>query len=242
LLNSDGSSQITSGLEDANDEGFVAQAPSVHGSFASIGPRTILTLNGIYNGGFADNTAGIGIYVFAAYPYNGGAMLLEIDDGAGNGTGISGGNIYVQNATSLATSQSYGLNLSGVNNNGETDWISEFTATDIDMTGLYDANNLGSLATDLQLGTGSYSVSSNGRGGASFPALQTNSNSFISALNFDFYVVDSSTAILLETDGNQVATGAFQLQTSTGGSSSAQTRSPFMRPTSQANLRRQFQH
>src|SRR5262249_50437172 len=136
---------------------------------------------------------------------------------------------------------SYGLNLSGVNNDGETDWISEFTATDSNMTGLYDANNLGIIASDLQLGTGNYSVSSNGRGIASFPALQTNSDSFISALNLNFYVVDDSTAVFLETDGNQLGTGAFQLQSPTGGSSPTQNRSAFMRPTSQPNAKPHFQ-
>jgi len=242
LLTSDGSNLITSGLEDVNDEGFVAQAPSVHGSFTSTGPRSVLTLNGIYNGGVADGTAGVGLYAFAAYPYKGGAMLLEIDNGAGNGTGISGGNVYVQNATSLAASRSYGLNLSGVNNDGEADWISEFTAAASTMTGLYDANNLGFIASDLQLGSGNYSVSSNGRGIASFPTLQTNSNSFISALNLSFYVVDDSTAVFLETDGNQLGTGAFELQSPTGGSSPAQIRSNFMRPVSQANAKPHFRH
>ena len=37
LLTSDGSSQITGGLQDVNDEGTVAQAPSVTGSFTSVG-------------------------------------------------------------------------------------------------------------------------------------------------------------------------------------------------------------
>jgi len=207
-----------------------------------MGPRTVLTLNGIYNGSIANNTTGVGLYTFAAYPYKGGAMILEIDNGAGRGTGISGGNIYVQNATSLETFQGYGFNLSGVNINGETDWISEFTATNNNMTGLYDANNLGVVASDLQLGAGNYSVSSNGRGTASFSNLQTNSNSLISALNFDFYVVDSSTTVFLETDGNQVATGAFQLQNPTADSSSAQARSTFMRTVSRVNVGSHFQH
>ncbi|WP_035351914.1 hypothetical protein [Edaphobacter aggregans] len=94
---------------------------------------------------------------------------LEIDNGAGNSTGISGANIDVQSATSLTSSQGYGLNLSGVNNNGESDWISEFTATSNNMTGLYDANNFGFIASDLNLGTGNYSLNSNGRGTMSFP-------------------------------------------------------------------------
>jgi hypothetical protein len=240
LLTSDGSSQITGGLEDVNDNGYVGQAPSIHGNFSSNGARTVVTLNGIYNGNIVNNTLGAGSYTFAAYPYIGGVMLLEIDNGGGNSTGISGGNIYVQTATSLTTSQGVGMNLSGVNNNGEVDWISEFTVNGSSVAGLYDANNFGLVASDLSLGTGNYSIGSNGRGTISFPSLQTDGNSFIGALNLDFYVVDNATAVFLETDGNQLATGAIQLQTSSAGTSSAQTRYSFMRPTMHANVKPHF--
>jgi hypothetical protein len=240
LLTSDGSSQITGGLEDVNDNGYVGQAPSIHGSFSSNGVRTVVTLNGIYNGNIVNNTVGAGSYTFAAYPYTGGVMLLEIDNGGGNSTGVSGGNIYVQTATALTTSQGFGMNLSGVNNNGQVDWISEFTVNGSSVAGLYDANNFGLVASDLNLGTGNYSVGSNGRGTISFPSLQTDGNSFIGALNLDFYVVDNSTAVFLETDGNQLATGAIQLQTSSGASSAAQTRYSFMRPTTHANVKPNF--
>jgi hypothetical protein len=222
LLTSDGTSQITSGLEDVNDQGIVAEAPSVSGSFASNGARTVLTLNGIYNGILSNNTLGAASYTFAAYPYNGGAFLLEADNGAGSTFGISGGNLYVQSATSIEASQSYGLNLSGVNGNGEVDSIAQFTTSGNTMTGLYDANNLGYLVTGASLGTGNYSVSSNGRGTASFPSLQINGNSNIPALNLTLYVLDSSTALFLETDSSQLSIGTFQLQNASTGSSMAQ--------------------
>jgi hypothetical protein len=222
LLTSDGSSQITGGLEDVNDGGYVAEVPSINGSFSSSGARTVLTLNGIYNGDFVNNTVGTGNYMFAAYPYSGGVFLLEIDNGAGSTLGISGGNVYVQSATALSASQGYGLNLSGANGNGEVDMIAEFTATGNSMSGLYDVNNFGSLISDYSLGTGSYSVSSNGRGTASFPNLQTGGNSIIGSLNLTFYVVNNSTVVFIETDGNQLATGTFQLQNASGESPAAQ--------------------
>jgi len=222
LLVSDGSSQITSGLEDVNDQGIVAEAPSVNGSFASNGARTVLTLNGIYNGILSNNALGAASYTFAAYPYNGGAFLLEADNGAGSTFGISGGNLYVQNATSIEASQSYGLNLSGVNGNGEVDSIAQFTTSGSTMTGLYDANNLGYLVAGASLGTGNYSISSNGRGTASFPSLQVNANSYIPALNLTLYVLDSSTALFLETDSSQLSIGTIQLQNATTGSSMTQ--------------------
>ncbi len=222
LLMSDGTGQITSGLEDINDQGIVAEAPSVTGSFSSSGPRTVLTLNGIYDGILTNNTPGAASYTFAAYPYDGGAFLLEADNGAGSTFGISGGNLYVQSATSIEASQGYGLNLSGVNGNGEVDSIAEFTTSGSTMSGLYDANNLGYLVTGASLGTGSYSINSNGRGSLSFPGLQVNANSYIPALNSTIYVLDSSTALLLETDSSQLSIGTIQLQNPPSGSSMTQ--------------------
>lgn len=239
LLTSDGSSQIQSGLEDINDEGYVAQAPSVSGNFTSNGVRSVLTLNGIYNGDITSNVVS-GNYTFVAYPYSGGIMLLEIDNGAGSTFGISSGNIYPQNATALTGSQSYGLNLSGANTLGETDWIAEFTASGNDANGLYDANNSGSLISGYSLGSGgSYTVGPNGRGTMQFPGLQMNGSSMIPALNLTFYVLDNSTAVFIETDGNQLATGAFQAQDATNSPVAGLAHAMFMRPpmTAQGNLR-----
>jgi hypothetical protein len=235
LLSSDGASTITGGLEDVNDEGDVGQASSINGSFSSSGPRTTLTLNGIYNGSFPNFALASGNYTFAAYPFNGGAMLLEIDNGGGTALGISGGNLYLQSATSLASSEGYGLNLSGANANGEVDMISEFTAASNTMSGLYDANNSGLLVSDASLGTGTWSVASNGRGTVSFPGLQTNGNSLIGALNLTFYVVDSSTVVFLETDTNQLATGAFLLQNATTASPAVESRFMLVHPGTTAS-------
>jgi len=240
LLTSDGTSLITGGLEDVNDEGDVAEAPSINGSFSSSGGRTVLTLNGIYNGYLVNNAIGTGNYTFAAYPYSGGIMLLEIDNGAGSTLGISGGNAYAQSATSLDSSQGYGLNLSGANPDGEADLIAEFTTNGGNMSGLYDVNNAGFLISDLGLGTGTYSSSSNGRGTVQFPGLQTNGNSMISTLNFTFYVVDSSNVVFVETDAGQLATGVFQLQNASGDSSAA--RSHFVVMQSRPSAHKALEH
>lgn len=234
LLSSDGAGHITAGLEDVNDEGSVAEASSVTGSFSASGPRTVLTLDGIYNGSFPNFTLGTGSYTFAAYPFNGGAMMVEIDHGANSTFGISVGNLYVQSATSFSPSQGYGLNLSGSNSNGEVDTIAQFTASGNNLTGLYDANNSGFLVENANLGTGTYSVASNGRGTVSFPNLETNNNSMIGALNLTFYVVDSSTVVFLETDSNQLASGAFELQNAAATDAAAQTRFMAVRPITSA--------
>ncbi|MFZ0549169.1 MAG: hypothetical protein WAM21_00010 [Steroidobacteraceae bacterium] len=218
ILTSDGSSRITGGLEDVNDQGDVAESPNVTGSLTSSGPRTSLTLDGIYNGYFEGNTPFTGNYTFAAYPFNGGVVLLEIDNGAGTSLGISGGDAFVQSATSLNSAAGYALNLSGANSGGEADMIAEFTTSASGMSGIYDANDLGFLISDASLGpNGIYSAGSSGTGTAQFPDLQTTSNSYAGELYFTYYVVDDSSAILLETDPGQTATGVLLLQ---GGSSS----------------------
>lgn len=230
LLTSNGEGAITAGLEDVNDEGYVGEAPNVSGTYTTTGARTVMTLNGIYNGLFQNDSLATGNYTFAAYPFQGGAMLLEIDNGGGSSFGISGGTLYVQSATSFTASQGYGLNLSGSNGNGEVDTIAEFTATANAMTGLYDANNSGMLVSDANLGAGSYSIASNGRGTASFPDLQITGNSMIGSLKYTFYVVDASTAVFLETDAGQLSLGAFELQNAGQASTVPAARQTGVRP------------
>jgi len=220
LITSDGSTTLSGGLQDVNEEGTVAQSPSINGGISSANGRTVVSLNGIYNGSIVNSTLETGNYAFAAYPYtyNGavGVELLEIDN-----AGITGGNAYLQSSTSIAASQGYGLNLSGsfeTNNQtiAETDIIAEFTTSGTSATGLYDANNGGGLISDYNLGSSAtYATGTNGRGTFSFPNLQVNNNnSVINTLNFTYYTVDSSTAIFIETDSDQLGLGAFQLQNS----------------------------
>jgi hypothetical protein len=218
VITSDGMSQITAGLEDVNDEGEVAESPRVGGSFTASGPRASLTLNGIYNGYLEGNTPFTGNYTFAAYPFNGGVVLLETDNGGGTSLGISGGDAFVQGATSLSSAAGYALNLTGANSDGEADMIAEFTTSSSALSGIYDANNLGLLVLDASLGSnGVYSAAASGTGSAQFPQLQTTGNSYLGALDFTYFVVDGSTAILLETDSGQTATGVLLQQ---GGSPS----------------------
>jgi hypothetical protein len=213
VLTSDGTGQITAGMENVNDEGDVAESPSVTGNFTSAGPRTSLALDGIYDGYLEGNTPLTGNYTFAAYPFNGGVVLLEVDNGAGTSLGISGGNAFVQSATSLNGAAGYALNLSGANSDGEADMIAEFTTSGSAMSGIYDANNLGLLVLGASLGpSGLYSAAASGTGTAQFPQLQTTGNSSLGALNFTYYVVDDSAAILLETDPDQTATGILLMQ------------------------------
>jgi hypothetical protein len=138
-----------------------------------------------------------------------GIELLEID-----GLGITSGAAYAQTSTSLAASQGYGLNLSGLNPNAvgidaivniEQDDIAQFTITTSGLSGYVDLNT-GGMPTFDQTLTGSFptAVDSDGRGTAT-----------TAHFNFDFYVVNSSTFLLLVTD-TQIGTGIFELQNAAG--------------------------
>lgn len=212
LLTSDGSSLITGGLEDVNDAGAVAQSPNITGSFTTSGPRTVLTLDGIYNGYLAGNGPAAGNYTFAAYPYTGGIALLEIDNGAGTSVGLSGGNAFPQTATSLNGTQGYALNLSGGNEAGEVDMIAQLSPSGSNPSGIYDVNNLGLLISDASLGDSAYAGNANGTGTLQFPDLQTTDNSYIGALNLTYFVINGSAAAVVETDPGQTATGMLMLQ------------------------------
>ncbi len=210
LTNSSGT--ISAGVEDFNDGGNVNTANTVTGSISPVtNGRSEFSLSGFVNGAASDVP---GTYTFAAYPFtfNGGSgiQLLEIDD-----AGITSGVAYPQSATTLAASQGYGLNLSGDNSAGEEDDIAEFTTTASGFSGLVDLNDETgsgtSLSFDKALTGNLIAPDSNGRGGAS-------TNYF----SFNFYVINSTTLVLLETDSSQVGQGVFEQQTGSGATAAAQ--------------------
>jgi len=80
-----------------------------------------------------------------------------------------------------------------------------------DLTGIADSGTQGTIgAKELE---DRPILRSNGSGTPSFPELQTSGNSMIGAFDLDFYVVDDSTAIFVETDGNQLVIDALETQT-----------------------------
>ena len=228
LIPLDANSNVAAGgVEDFNDAGNVGQDTGFAGGFSSLGggPRSVLTLTSFVNG--AANDLG-GTYTFAAYPFtsNGvsGVQLLEIDSTAVGANLISSGTAYLETSTSLAASQGYGLNLSGANTSGEEDDIAEFTTTSSGYTGIVDLNDQGALSFDKSL-TGSYSAGGTGR----YTATTTN------YFNYDLYVVNGSTFLLLETDSAQVGTGIVELQSASGVPGIARPAKAVLRPAARAN-------
>jgi hypothetical protein len=210
------SGTITAGLEDFNDALTVNQATISGGSFSALsGGRSTLNLTGFVNGAASDLA---GNYTFAAYPftYSGGTgiQLLEIDD-----LGITSGAAYPQSSVTLASPpQGYGFNLSGVNPNGEEDDIAEFTTTSSGFSGIADLNDDTTLSTGKALSATYVAPDGNGRGSATTNYWE-----------FNFYVVNPTTYILLETDTSQVGQGTFEQQSNSSGGT-VQSLASILRP------------
>lgn len=224
FVTTDAQGNLSNGVEDFNDDGSIINTVQNFGGSCTTfsAGRCQLTLPAFSNG-----TAQM--FQFAAYPSSGGVQLLEID-----GHGLMQGVAYSQTATSFAASEGYGLNLSGVNSNGEVDDIAQFNAgapgtsstTTANMTGVLDENDLGSPQPPVNL-SGIYVPDSpaTGRGSITVP----NINTLNGALDLEYYVVDGSTIVFIEGDSGQVALGTFQLQGSPGSAGAAQSRISVMR-------------
>src|SRR5258708_157164 len=218
FVTSDVNGNLTNGLEDYNDGGIAATAPTFTGSCTTfVAGRCQLVLTGFSNG--SSQT-----FQFAAYPSSGGVQLLEVDS-----FGLLQGAAYAQMATSFAASQGFGLNLSGTNG-AEVDDIAEFTTSSTNISGILDENDLGTPYVPETL-SGTYSPDSpaTGRGSITVPSLKYG---IFGTLNLEYYVVDSSTILFIDGDTNpaQVAVGTFQLQNPSSSPAIAQPALSVFRP------------
>ncbi len=205
LMTSDGTGNFTGGLEDVNDNGTVsvAQVPfsGLAAAGGSVGGRVVVNLTG-----FTPATQ------WVIYPSTGGLLMLETDAAS-----VTLGAAYAQTSQTLAASQNYGFNLTGFNLSIglEEDDIAQFTTTSSTFTGAADVNDDTNLIRDQAL-SGSYTLDS--------PATGRGEATTTNFVNYTFYVVDSSTVLLLETDSNQIGVGSFELQSAPGAPGTAQAR------------------
>jgi hypothetical protein len=207
FLTSDGSSVLSNGLEDYNDNGSVNSISIPNSSFSAFnGGRTEVTLNSFFNGAGAllQNIQ------FAAYPTTGGILLLENDNNRSGA--VTGGTALPQGTAGVATSQGYALNLSGINLGSgtgafEEDDIAQFNVdSNNGYKGIADINDEGTLSHGISFnGTLTPDTSLTGYGSV------TNSNLF----NFNYYSANNGqTTLILEIDSNQIGVGSFLLQQS----------------------------
>ncbi|MGB9199084.1 MAG: hypothetical protein WCB53_19335, partial [Terriglobales bacterium] len=200
VMTSDGSGNFPSGLEDSNNGVLQTQVPfsGTAASGGSVGGRVLVNLTG-----FSPASQ------WVIYPSSGGLLMLESDS-----LNTTVGAAYAQTTgATLSTTQGYGLNLSAFNTtNGylEND-IAEFATVNSAYTGVMDISDDNGAGISLQSVPFAVSFTgpdSNGEGSA------TTTASGSSYVGFNFYMVDDSTVLLLETDTDQIGTGVFGLQTS----------------------------
>ena len=221
------------GFEDLNDSNpadappnFVT-APNVNASCTTfVAGRCQLAFTGFNNGGPVANS-----FQFAAYPTAGGILLLEIDN-----FGLAQGAAYAQTATTFASSQTYGLNLSAYNG-GEVDDIAQFTAGALTASpnvtpGTLDENDQGTTAAAEGL-SGTYTPAAKVPGRGSIAVTVNSTKTQQGTLNLEYYVIDSSTTAFIETDPSQVGVGTFQLQNVSGATPLAQSHVSMVRPVIQ---------
>lgn len=227
----DGNGNITNAsTEDANNTGTVSPTPIIFTGNYSAGGSGRYTLGNF--AGFSDGSA------YAAYPSNGGLLLLEIDN-----SGIMVGAAYAQTSgATFSATDGYALNLSGVNLGASTgfaaevDDIAEFTANSIGstVTGALDENGGGFPAYGVAL-SGTYTTLANGRGQIGANAGNNSNSTLNGGFDLTFYTVDGTTFPFIESDNGQVAAGVFVAQNPNASSSaSAQARmfvvQPLVRP------------
>jgi hypothetical protein len=225
FMTTNGSGAIT-GTEDYNIAGSNVSPQSTPVAFTAayaVDPnnsgRYVLTLP---SGSFVEGTT------YAAYPSSGGLLLLEVDT-----AGITSGAAYAQTSgtTFAATSQGFGLNLSGVNLSSEgsveVDDIAEFTAnpSGTTITGLIDENYTGAdgLQTLGEQLSGTYgTVDANGRYGISATTGTSSvAGTLEGGLSLTLYAADGTNFPFVELDSGQVSAGMIVLQSSSSSSSSS---------------------
>jgi hypothetical protein len=203
VLPIDGQGNIAGGAVDENISGTTTTTPlSFGGTYgpngSTVGGRMLFSLTGFQVAGD-----------FIVYPTaNAGLLMIEMD---GGGSGFLLGSALPQTSTTFAASQGYGMNLTGVNTNSEEDDIAEFTTTSTGFSGIVDFNDEGATTPNQSL-TGTYTADTPPSGRYDFL-----SNGF----NGELYAVDSSTALFVELDSNQVGIGTIQLQSAPTGQATA---------------------
>jgi hypothetical protein len=157
---------------------------------------------------------------YVAYPSSGGLLLMEADD-----LGITVGAAYLQTTNVFASSQGYGMNLSGFNLGqstgfeAEVDDIAQFSTTST-VTGILDENFApgpdGSALVpnpDLPIVDVVYGpVDPSGRYSFEAAVGDNNATSLNTGFLLTLYSADGTTFPFIESDSGQVATGVIVLQ------------------------------
>ncbi|HWZ54266.1 MAG TPA: hypothetical protein VNV84_05895 [Candidatus Acidoferrales bacterium] len=203
VFTASGTGTISGGVQDLNEQANVlhmAQALSASGSTYTLTPTTtsnriLLTLsNGSTN------------FIYAVYPTSSNTFeMVEVD----SEILISSGLGYLQSSTS-APAGTFGINTTGQTTNGEQDINGSIAAAGTTgLTGYLDINETGTIILNTPLaGSTIVAPATFGRGTFTLATAKPTSASF----NFSYYVVDSSTVLVLEMDHVAVTLGTMAKQ------------------------------
>lgn len=200
IFTSNGTGGITAGNLDLNANGSVHNVTVANAnSTYTVNPLTSHRL-------LVNISDGNTTFIFGVYPNSdGSAVMIELDASVVVASGMA----FPQ--TSAAQPQgNYAFNLSAAVGTGEEDVDGAIATTGTTVvTGYLDANSTGSLFSNLLL-SGSTIVSPSllGRGTVTLQTAAPSSATFPLA----YYVVDDQTVLVIEIDGQRVATGVMPRQ------------------------------
>jgi len=200
IFTSNGNGMITGGTLDLNANG------SVHSATVASANSTY-TVNPLTSHRLLVNISdGNTTFIFGVYPNSdGSAVMIELDTSVAVASGVA-----FQQTSAAPPVGNYAFNLSAAVGSGEEDVNGAIATTgNTTVTGYLDANSSGSLFSNLLL-SGSTIVSPGplGRGTLNLQSAAPSSATFPLA----YYVVDDQTVLVIEIDGQRVATGVVPRQ------------------------------
>jgi hypothetical protein len=201
-----GAGQITSGLLDINDGGTATENIAITSGTYSIastgrGTATIVTNDGAFPSltfGFYVVSPGSARFVGTSTTYAvAGTAMQQAPNATFNLTSLNG---------------NYAFLIGGSAPGGTIGTVGSFAADGKGhlTTGTLDENIDGTVTPSVAFSSGTYSVSSTGRGTATFTASNR-----VSPLTFVFYLGQTGSAVFQETDSNITSDGLFAQQQST---------------------------
>jgi hypothetical protein len=192
------SGSVSSGQSDLNDSGTVLAKTITGGSL--IAPDS----NGRGTGtiDFAGTAFNYAYYVVSASHL----VFIQVDNQdrvVGTAELQSG-----QNFSSNSLAGNYAFSLGGVNAAGAVAEAGQFSASGVTLSGEVTENNGGTgiVTTGAGLSGSNLGIVSNGRGTMTLSSMPTGTENFV------FYMVSTSNAFVLETDGFQVTSGQLLAQ------------------------------
>jgi hypothetical protein len=188
IINTDGAGNILdTSVRDVNLGGIIGNSNQT-GTYAVTGNRVTMSLNGL-------NLVG--------YPSSGGMQLLTLDNEM-----VATGVAYAQTGSfsNASLSGSYSVGISGGSTKGEVDAVAQLTSmSGGSFSGSLSQNEAGTLISNASI-TANYATDASGRGAGT---LIVNGNT----QHVEFYTVDSSRVLFIESDSQVVLQGMLVKQT-----------------------------